>query len=98
MSLSRIANIVECVAFPPEGGVFNAAPSKVEGACCGPANPPGGAIEPSYDGRQVARKVVKGGPFLCGPSYCRRYRPVARQSQMIDSAMSHIGFRCIRHM
>jgi len=24
-----------------------------------------------------------------------RYRPAARQPQMIDSAMSHIGFRCI---
>jgi formylglycine-generating enzyme required for sulfatase activity len=40
--------------------------------------------------------VVKGGSFLCAPSYCRRYRPAARHAQMIDTGMSHIGFRCIR--
>jgi sulfatase modifying factor 1 len=67
--------------------------------CCVPANPRGGPVESSCDVRQAAiripRKVVKGGSFLCAPSYCRRYRPAARQPQMIDSAMSHIGFRCV---
>jgi len=75
-------------------------PSKVEGPCCVPANPRGGTIDTSYDAQQpnlrIPRKVVKGGSFLCGLSYCRRYRPAARQPQMIDTAMSHIGFRCIR--
>ena len=47
---------------------------------------------------RIPRKVVKGGSFLCAPSYCRRYRPAARHAQMIDTGMSHIGFRCIsRH-
>jgi formylglycine-generating enzyme required for sulfatase activity len=68
-------------------------------ACCVPKNPHGGPIEGSYEPRQpnvrIPRKVVKGGSFLCSPSYCMRYRPAARQPQMIDSAMSHIGFRCI---
>ncbi|MET1026209.1 MAG: formylglycine-generating enzyme family protein [Dongiaceae bacterium] len=70
--------------------------------CCIPLNPRGAALEQSYDPHQprirIPRKVVKGGSFLCAPSYCLRYRPAARQPQMIDSAMSHIGFRCIvRH-
>jgi len=68
--------------------------------CCGPARPAGGRMEASYDPQQpgvrIPRKVVKGGSFLCAPSYCRRYRPAARHAQMIDSGMSHIGFRCIR--
>ncbi|MDT8332924.1 formylglycine-generating enzyme family protein [Roseomonas gilardii] len=68
--------------------------------CCAPANPRGAPVEGSYDPRQPAiripRKVVKGGSFLCAPSYCRRYRPAARQPQMVDSAMSHLGFRCLR--
>jgi len=40
--------------------------------------------------------VVKGGSFLCADSYCSRYRPAARRPQMIDTGMSHIGFRCLR--
>jgi len=44
---------------------------------------------------RIPRKVVKGGSFLCAANYCRRYRPAARHAQMIDSGMSHIGFRCI---
>jgi len=68
-------------------------------ACCVMDNPRGGDVDQSYDPTQPAvripRKVVKGGSFLCAPSYCRRYRPAARHAQMIDSGMSHIGFRCI---
>ena len=74
-------------------------PAASDKPCCVPANPRGAPIEASYDPHQPAspipRKVVKGGSFLCAPSYCRRYRPAARQPQMIDSAMSHIGFRCV---
>jgi formylglycine-generating enzyme len=64
-----------------------------------PANPRGGSIEESYDPAQpqfrVPRKVIKGGSFLCADSYCLRYRPAARRAQMIDTGMSHIGFRCV---
>jgi formylglycine-generating enzyme required for sulfatase activity len=67
--------------------------------CCVPDNPRGPRRDGSYDPAQpdirIPRKVVKGGSFLCSPDYCRRYRPAARQPQMVDSAMSHIGFRCV---
>ena len=53
----------------------------------------------SYDPQQpqfrIPRKVVKGGSFLCADSYCLRYRPSARRPQMLDTGMSHIGFRCV---
>jgi formylglycine-generating enzyme required for sulfatase activity len=53
----------------------------------------------SYDPAQpqfpIPHKVVKGGSHLCAPNYCLRYRPAARQPQMIDTGMSHIGVRCI---
>jgi formylglycine-generating enzyme required for sulfatase activity len=59
----------------------------------------GGSVEASYDPAQpqfrVPRKVIKGGSFLCADSYCLRYRPAARRPQMIDTGMSHIGFRCV---
>jgi sulfatase modifying factor 1 len=65
--------------------------------CCVPRDPRGGTAEGSLDPRQpqfaVPRKVIKGGSYLCADSYCRRYRPAARRPQMIDTGMSHIGFR-----
>jgi formylglycine-generating enzyme required for sulfatase activity len=68
-------------------------------ACCTPVNPRGASIDGSYDECQaevhIPRKVLKGGSFLCAPNYCLRYRPAARQAQMIDTAMVHLGFRCV---
>jgi formylglycine-generating enzyme required for sulfatase activity len=62
-------------------------------------NPRVTSPEKSYDPRQpqfpIPRRVVKGGSHLCAPNYCFRYRPAARQPQMIDTGMAHIGFRCI---
>ena len=67
--------------------------------CCAPLDPRGGTMEDSYDPAQpqfrVPRKVIKGGSYLCADSYCHRYRPAARRPQMIDTGMSHIGFRCV---
>jgi formylglycine-generating enzyme required for sulfatase activity len=69
-------------------------------SCCVPRDPRGGERRASLDPAQpqfaMPRKVIKGGSFLCADSYCRRYRPAARRPQMIDTGMSHIGFRCAR--
>jgi formylglycine-generating enzyme required for sulfatase activity len=72
---------------------------KITKACCTMENPRGAAREDSIDPRvanlKVARKVIKGGSFLCAPNYCRRYRPAARMAQEVNSATCHIGIRCI---
>jgi formylglycine-generating enzyme required for sulfatase activity len=69
-------------------------------ACCIPQNPRGGPETQSYDPCQpnikIPRKVIKGGSFLCAPSYCRRYRPAARHAEPIDTSTCHLGFRCIK--
>lgn len=39
--------------------------------------------------------VIKGGSFLCSPSYCVRYRASARESQEADLGAGHIGFRTV---
>lgn len=39
--------------------------------------------------------IIKGGSFLCADSYCRRYRPSARQFQETDLGTSHVGFRLV---
>jgi sulfatase modifying factor 1 len=69
-------------------------------SCCAPSvNPRVFSPEKSYNQHQpqfrIPRKVVKGGSHLCARNYCFRYRPAARQPQMIDTGMAHIGFRCI---
>jgi formylglycine-generating enzyme len=67
-------------------------------ACCLPREPRGGTRAASYDPAQprlrIPRKVIKGGSFLCADSYCLRYRPAARRPHMVDTGMSHVGFRC----
>ena len=66
--------------------------------CCQIANPRGAKLHDSYEpGAEVriGRKVLKGGSHLCAVNYCQRYRPAARHPQAIDSATSHIGFRCV---
>jgi formylglycine-generating enzyme required for sulfatase activity len=74
-------------------------PADAAKACCVPANPRRLDPEASYDqgqpGIRIPRKVLKGGSHLCAPSYCRRYRPAARQPEMVDSATTHLGFRCV---
>jgi formylglycine-generating enzyme required for sulfatase activity len=74
-------------------------PDETAQPCCAPHNPRVESPEQSFEvagpGRTIPRRVTKGGSHLCAPNYCLRYRPAARQPQMIESSTSHIGFRCI---
>lgn len=80
---------------------YGAARSGTKGArdCCCLSNPRGATLRESLDpdmpDLRIGRKVLKGGSHLCAANYCQRYRPAARHAQMIESATSHIGFRCV---
>lgn len=67
--------------------------------CCARVDPRGARREESFDprnpGLHIPTKVMKGGSFLCAPSYCRRYRPAARMAQPVDTSTCHLGFRCV---
>ena len=58
-------------------------------------NPPGprASFDPNEPG--VSKRVIKGGSWLCNPSYCTGYRPSARMANATDSAGDHTGFRCV---
>ena len=75
-------------------------PADADTPCCVPRNPTGGLREASFDPAQpqftIPRRVIKGGSHLCADDYCLRYRPAARRPQMIDTGMSHLGFRTVR--
>ncbi len=74
-------------------------PDEGAASCCAPRNPRVVSPAQSYDrgrpGEHIPRRVTKGGSHLCAPNYCLRYRPAARQPQMVESSTTHIGFRCV---
>ncbi|MEP6662634.1 MAG: formylglycine-generating enzyme family protein [Verrucomicrobiota bacterium] len=60
-----------------------------------PENPkgPGDSFDPNEPG--VAKRVTRGGSFLCSELYCTGYRPGARMKTSPDTGLSHTGFRCV---
>jgi formylglycine-generating enzyme required for sulfatase activity len=69
------------------------AESAKQGCLPNPKGPDAG-----WDPREpfTPKRVVKGGSFLCHPSYCESYRPSARRGLPPDTGMGHTGFRCVR--
>jgi formylglycine-generating enzyme len=72
------------------------ADNHVEAASQNVCRDPAGPAE-SYDPGDPysPKRVVKGGSFLCNPSYCESYRPSARRGTPPDTGSSHTGFRCV---
>lgn len=58
-------------------------------------NPTGPAS--SYDPMEpyTAKRVTRGGSFLCNDDYCSGYRPSARMKTSPDTGLIHTGFRCV---
>jgi formylglycine-generating enzyme required for sulfatase activity len=52
----------------------------------------------SYDPEEpfAAKRVMRGGSFLCNDSYCSGYRVSRRMKSTEDSSMEHLGFRCVK--
>ena len=63
------------------------------GVARNPQGPPSG-FDPSENG--AAKKVMKGGSFLCTSAYCSRYMPGGRGKGDPYTGTSHLGFRCVR--
>jgi sulfatase modifying factor 1 len=55
---------------------------------------PKDSFDPSEPG--VAKRVQKGGSFLCTDQYCARYMPGGRGKGAPDTGTNHLGFRLVR--
>jgi formylglycine-generating enzyme required for sulfatase activity len=60
-------------------------------------NPKGPAREDSFDPGEAgaAKRVQRGGSFLCTDQYCTRYRVGSRGKGAPDTSSNHVGFRCV---
>ncbi len=65
-----------------------------QGVCFNPTGP-GATFNPTRAVPTSIERVIKGGSFLCNPSYCESYRPTARRGTPPDTGSAHIGFRCV---
>ncbi len=48
-----------------------------------------------FAGPEGPSVVIKGGSWLCAPTFCVRYRPSARQPHELGLGTSHVGFRTV---
>jgi formylglycine-generating enzyme len=55
---------------------------------------PNDSFDPNEPG--IAKKVIRGGSYLCSDVYCTGYRPSARMKSSPDTGLSHTGFRCVK--
>lgn len=55
---------------------------------------PDDAYDPEEPGS--AKRVLRGGSFLCTDQYCSRYMVGARGKAEVNSPTNHVGFRCAR--
>lgn len=46
----------------------------------------------------VAKRVQRGGSFLCTDQYCTRYMVGTRGKGEVNSGANHIGFRCVKDL
>ena len=58
-------------------------------------NPKGPDSSFDPDEPQAAKRVQRGGSFMCCDQYCKAFRPGARGKGEVSSAAGHIGFRCV---
>lgn len=61
-------------------------------------NPKGPSISYDPDEPGVAKRVMRGGSFLCNDGYCSSYRSSARMKSSPDSGLQHTGFRCVKDL
>jgi sulfatase modifying factor 1 len=56
---------------------------------------PYGIDTSDFEANDLSEKAMRGGSFLCEPSWCHGYRVSARSGSTTETALFHLGFRCV---
>ena len=65
----------------------------IGGVAKNPTGPPN-SVDPTEPGQ--AKRVQRGGSFLCTEQYCTRYMIGTRGKGEVSSGSNHLGFRCVK--
>ncbi|MBO3699901.1 SUMF1/EgtB/PvdO family nonheme iron enzyme [Roseivirga sp. E12] len=57
---------------------------------------PKGTSQKDYQVNQMSQKVLRGGSFLCEPSFCHGYQITGKSESTPETSLMHTGFRCVR--
>lgn len=57
---------------------------------------PYGISQEAYQINETSQKVLRGGSFLCEPSFCHGYQITGKSESTPDTSLMHTGFRCVR--
>jgi sulfatase modifying factor 1 len=57
---------------------------------------PKGMEMENFQPNEQSQKVLKGGSFLCEPSFCHGYQITGKSESTIETGLMHTGFRCVK--
>lgn len=57
---------------------------------------PYGISQEEYQINEASQKILRGGSFLCEPSFCHGYQITGKSESTPDTSLMHTGFRCVR--
>lgn len=57
---------------------------------------PNGQLLFDNQGSGQKERVMRGGSFMCDPSYCHGYRVSGRSGSTPETGLFHVGFRCVK--
>lgn len=54
------------------------------------------SIPPNEKPSENSAKILRGGSFLCEPSWCHGYTLFGKSSTAVNTSLFHVGFRCVK--
>ena len=59
---------------------------------------PYGTDQAAFVADSTSERAMRGGSFMCEAGYCHGYRVSGRSGTTPETALFHLGFRCVRDL